>query len=147
VSIAGSGDNKHLYSCEFIIGCRLGLSYLHFPHDNCGMTLSVLDDAVSLSDAVHALESFSGSGRVTGAGYKQENSMGTFFICLMLAVIAWLLWLNYQTLDGFNEDLKQLRLLVAHIERHVSGEPVLPIEGPTQENPAGDPDFQDSEST
>lgn len=59
--------------------------------------------------------------------------MGTFFICLLLAVIAWLLWLNYQTLDGFNEDLKQLRLLVGHIERKISGEPVLPIEAPTRE--------------
>lgn len=57
--------------------------------------------------------------------------MGTFFICLMLVVIAWLLWLNYQTLDGFNEDLKQLRLLVGHIERKVSGEQTLPIEAPT----------------
>lgn len=72
--------------------------------------------------------------------------MGTFFICLMLVVIAWLLWLNYQTLDGFNEDLKQLRLLVAHIERRLSGEPELPIEGPTQENPAGDANLTDSES-
>jgi len=59
--------------------------------------------------------------------------MGTFFICLLLAVIAWLQWLNYQTLDGFNEDLKQLRVLVGHIERHVSGEPVLPIDCPTPE--------------
>ena len=58
--------------------------------------------------------------------------MGTFFICLLLAAVVWLLWLNYQTLDGFNEDLKQLRLLVAHIERHVSGEPELPIEAPTR---------------
>jgi hypothetical protein len=57
--------------------------------------------------------------------------MVTFFVCLMLVVIAWLLWLNYQTLDGFNEDLKQLRLLVGQIERNVSGEPVLPIEAPT----------------
>lgn len=73
--------------------------------------------------------------------------MGTFFICVMLVVIAWLLWLNYQTLDGFNEDLKQLRLLVAHIERHLSGDPVLPIEGPTQENPAGDMGRTDSESS
>jgi hypothetical protein len=71
--------------------------------------------------------------------------MGTFFICLMLVVIAWLLWLNYQTLDGFNEDLKQLRLLVAHIERRLSGEPVLPIEGPTQEDPAGNTSLADSE--
>jgi hypothetical protein len=67
---------------------------------------------------------------------NQENEMGTFFICLMLVVIAWLLWLNYQTLDGFNEDLKQLRLLVGHIERHTSGEPVLPIDGPTQSTAA-----------
>lgn len=50
--------------------------------------------------------------------------MGTFFICVLLTIIAVLLWLNYQTLDSFNEDLKQLRLLVAHIERRVSGEPV-----------------------
>lgn len=57
--------------------------------------------------------------------------MGTFFLFLMLVVIAWLLWLNYQTLDGFNEDLKQLRVLVGHIERKVSGEPILPIEAPT----------------
>jgi protein-tyrosine phosphatase len=41
------------------------------------------------------------------------------------------LWLNYQTLDGFNEDLKQLRLLVSHIERRLSGEPILPINGPS----------------
>ncbi len=61
--------------------------------------------------------------------------MGTFFICLLLTVIAWLLWLNYQTLDGFNEDLKQLRMLVGHIERKLSGEPVLPIEAPTQPAP------------
>ncbi|MEZ5435284.1 MAG: hypothetical protein R3E67_01255 [Pseudomonadales bacterium] len=62
--------------------------------------------------------------------------MGTFFICVLLTIIAVLLWLNYQTLDGFNEDLKQLRLLVAHIERRVSGEPVLPIHGPSsEENP------------
>ena len=60
--------------------------------------------------------------------------MGTFFICVLLTIIAVLLWLNYQTLDSFNEDLKQLRLLVAHIERRVSGEPVLPIDGPTGSN-------------
>lgn len=60
--------------------------------------------------------------------------MGTFFICVLLTIIAVLLWLNYQTLDGFNEDLKQLRLLVAHIERRVSGEPVLPINGPSSED-------------
>jgi hypothetical protein len=57
--------------------------------------------------------------------------MGVFFIGLLLLAIIWLLWLNYQTLDSFNEDLKQLRLLVARIERHASGEPVLPINGPT----------------
>ena len=68
--------------------------------------------------------------------------MGMFFIGLMLVLIAWLLWLNYQTLDGFNEDLKQLRLLVAHIERRTSGDPVLPIEGPTQEDPAAAPVMQ-----
>jgi len=62
--------------------------------------------------------------------------MGTFFICLLLAVIAWLQWLSYQTLDGFNEDLKQLRVLVGHIERQVSGEPVLPIDCPTPEKTA-----------
>lgn len=55
--------------------------------------------------------------------------MGTFFICLLLLAIVWLLWLNYQTLDSFNEDLKQLRLLVSHIERRLSGEAELPIEG------------------
>jgi len=60
--------------------------------------------------------------------------VGTFFICVLLTIIAVLLWLNYQTLDGFNEDLKQLRLLVAHIERRVSGEPVLPINGPSSED-------------
>lgn len=54
--------------------------------------------------------------------------MGMFFIGLMLVVIAWLLWLNYQTLDGFNEDLKQLRMLVGHIERRLSGEPQLPVD-------------------
>jgi len=59
--------------------------------------------------------------------------MGTFFICLMLVIIAWLLWLNYQTMDGFNEDLKQLRLLVSHIEKRISGEAVLPILAPTQD--------------
>ncbi len=53
--------------------------------------------------------------------------MGMFFIGLLLLAIVWLLWLNYQTLDGFNEDLKQLRLLVAHIERKVSGDPELPV--------------------
>ena len=57
--------------------------------------------------------------------------MVTFFICLLLVIIAGLLWLNYQTLDGFNEDLKQLRLLVSHIERRLSGEPILPINGPS----------------
>jgi hypothetical protein len=57
--------------------------------------------------------------------------MGMFFIGLMLVVIAWLLWLNYQTLDGFNEDLKQLRMLVGHIERKMSGETQLPIDVPT----------------
>lgn len=56
--------------------------------------------------------------------------MAMFFICLLLTLIAWLLWLNYQTLDGFNEDLKQLRLLVGHIERKLSGEPSLPINAP-----------------
>ncbi len=60
--------------------------------------------------------------------------MGTFFICVLLTIIAVLLWLNYQTLDSFNEDLKQLRLLVAHIERRVSGEPGLPNSGPTESN-------------
>ncbi|HQQ62281.1 MAG TPA: hypothetical protein PLF22_01770 [Pseudomonadales bacterium] len=54
--------------------------------------------------------------------------MGMFFIGLMLVVIAWLLWLNYQTLDGFNEDLKQLRLLVGHIERKLAGEQQLPVD-------------------
>ena len=58
--------------------------------------------------------------------------MGTVFICLMLVIIAWLQWLNYQTLDGFNEDLKQLRVLVGHIERRASGDPVLPIDYSTQ---------------
>ncbi|HSC75281.1 MAG TPA: hypothetical protein VLB90_03470 [Pseudomonadales bacterium] len=72
--------------------------------------------------------------------------MGTFFICVMLIVIAWLLWLNHQTLDGFNEDLKQLRLLVAHIERRLSGEPELPIEGPSPERPVGDTNDLDDES-
>ena len=66
--------------------------------------------------------------------------MGTFFICLMLAVIAWLLWLNYQTLDGFNEDLKQLRLLVGHIERRISGDPVLPIDCPAPEFTVREPE-------
>jgi hypothetical protein len=63
--------------------------------------------------------------------------VGTFFICLLLVIIAGLLWLNYQTLDGFNEDLKQLRLLVAHIERRLSGEPAMPIDGPTVEKSDG----------
>lgn len=61
--------------------------------------------------------------------------MGMFFIGLMLVVIAWLLWLNYQTLDGFNEDLKQLRLLVGHIERKISGDPQLPIDAPSNTDP------------
>lgn len=52
----------------------------------------------------------------------------SFLICLLLAAICWLLWLNYQTLDGFNEDLKQLRLLVGHIERRLSGEAPLPVD-------------------
>ena len=58
--------------------------------------------------------------------------MGTFFICVLLLAIVWLLWLNYQTLDSFNEDLKQLRLLVSHIERRLSGEVALPVEGAAQ---------------
>lgn len=53
--------------------------------------------------------------------------MGMFLIGVLLLAIIWLLWLNYQTLDGFNEDLKQLRLLVSHIERRLSGEPELPV--------------------
>lgn len=72
--------------------------------------------------------------------------MGTFLVFVLLLVIAWLLWLNYQTLDGFNEDLKQLRLLVAHIERHLSGEPQLPIEAPTQEDPAATTRLQEHDS-
>lgn len=69
--------------------------------------------------------------------------MGTFFICLLLAAIVWLLWLNYQTLDSFNEDLKQLRMLVAHIERTISGVPVLPIEAPTTESLPGEKSPED----
>jgi hypothetical protein len=65
--------------------------------------------------------------------------MGTVFICLQLAIITWLLWLTYQTLDGFNEDLKQLRMLVGYIERRLSGEPELPINAPVQ-SPAGEVD-------
>lgn len=60
--------------------------------------------------------------------------MFTFFICVMLVMITWLLWLNYQTLDGFNEDLKQLRMLVGHIERKLSGEPILPIDTASPRN-------------
>lgn len=64
-----------------------------------------------------------------------SREMGMFFIGILLLAIVWLLWLNYQTLDGFNEDLKQLRILVAQIERHSSGEPTLPIEGPSASVP------------
>ncbi len=39
---------------------------------------------------------------------------------ILLIIIAWLLWLNYTTVDGFNEDLKQLRILVGHIERYLA---------------------------
>jgi protein-tyrosine phosphatase len=52
--------------------------------------------------------------------------MASFFICLLLLAIIWLLWLNYQTLDGFNEDLKQLRLLVGNIERRTADEEPKP---------------------
>ena len=48
--------------------------------------------------------------------------MFSFLVLILLVAIVWLLWLNYQTLDGFNEDLKQLRILVGHIERKVSNE-------------------------
>jgi hypothetical protein len=41
---------------------------------------------------------------------------------ILLAIIAWLLWLTYITVDGFNEDLKQLRLLVGHIEKYLNKE-------------------------
>jgi len=43
-----------------------------------------------------------------------------WFVCLLLAVIALLLWMLYTTVDGFNEDLKQLRVLVGHIERFIA---------------------------
>lgn len=52
--------------------------------------------------------------------------MALFLIIILLGAIVWLLWMNYQTLDGFNEDLKQLRLLVGHIERRLSGDPSMP---------------------
>ena len=42
-----------------------------------------------------------------------------FLVNILLAAIAVILWLLYRTADSFNEDLKQLRLLVAHIERHL----------------------------
>ena len=60
--------------------------------------------------------------------------MATFLITVLLAAIVWLLWMNYQTLDGFNEDLKQLRLLVGHIERRLSGDPTMPSP-PDQKDP------------
>ena len=49
-----------------------------------------------------------------------------WFIILLLIVIAWLQWLNYSTLDGFNEDLKQLRVMVGHIERKLTSEEKTP---------------------
>jgi hypothetical protein len=52
--------------------------------------------------------------------------MASFLIIVFLATITWLLWMTYQTLDGFNEDLKQLRVLVGHIERRMSGDPTMP---------------------
>lgn len=41
-------------------------------------------------------------------------------VYILLAIIAILLWRIYVTVDSFNEDLKQLRILVGHLERHVS---------------------------
>lgn len=52
--------------------------------------------------------------------------MATFLITILMAAIVWLLWMSYQTLDGFNEDLKQLRLLVGHIERKLAEDPAAP---------------------
>ena len=49
-----------------------------------------------------------------------------WFIILLLIVIAWLQWLTYSTLDGFNEDLKQLRVMVGHIERTLLNETPVP---------------------
>jgi hypothetical protein len=54
--------------------------------------------------------------------HLKEKNMAMFLITVLLAAAVWLLWMNYQTLDGFNEDLKQLRLLVGHIERRLSGD-------------------------
>ncbi len=48
--------------------------------------------------------------------------MASFLIIILLIAIICLLWMTYQTLDGFNEDLKQLRVLVGHIERRLSGD-------------------------
>lgn len=42
-----------------------------------------------------------------------------WLVSLLLIVIAVLLWLLYSTVDSFNEDLKQLRMLVGHIERFI----------------------------
>ncbi|MCB1615661.1 MAG: hypothetical protein KDI30_06580 [Pseudomonadales bacterium] len=41
-------------------------------------------------------------------------------VCILLIIIAILVWRIYSTVDSFNEDLKQLRILVGHIERHLS---------------------------
>ena len=60
--------------------------------------------------------------------------MVSFLVTVLLLAIVWLLWMNYQTLDGFNEDLKQLRVLVGHIERRLSGDPTLP--SPPPEHPS-----------
>lgn len=49
--------------------------------------------------------------------------MATFLMTILLAAIVWLMWMSYQTLDGFNEDLKQLRMLVGNIERKLSEVP------------------------
>lgn len=43
-----------------------------------------------------------------------------WLVSLLLVVIVVLLWMLYNTVDSFNEDLKQLRLLVGHIERFIA---------------------------
>lgn len=49
--------------------------------------------------------------------------MGSFFTILLLALIAWGLFLIHQTLEGFNDDLKQIRMLLGQIERRGRKQP------------------------
>lgn len=49
--------------------------------------------------------------------------MGSFLTVLLLALIAWGLFLIHQTLEGFNDDLKQIRMLLGQIERRGRKQP------------------------